>query len=303
VAAIAKASCGESRGTRVDFDVMMCLICGGLTRRCFIHGGYWIRACEGCGHREAEIENVANHISTVYGDDYFNGGGAGYRDYLSEADILVAQGRRYARLMGRYTNPGTVLDIGSAAGFVLKGFTDGGWSGQGIEPNAWMAHYASTQLGLDVVTGSLEDVRIDRTFDLVSMIQIVAHFINPRAALKVADSVTRSGGFWLFETWNRASITARLFGRHWHEYSPPSVLHWFAPKELCRLASEFGFREVARGRPLKRIKAAHAQSLVKYRSQDSRLGRALGNLIGLLPAQLSLPYPAEDLLWIILQKD
>jgi len=267
-----------------------------------MHDGYWIRACETCGHREAEIDELASHVGTVYGDHYFNGGGAGYRDYLSEGGILVAQGQRYARLMARYTSAGTVLDIGSAAGFVLKGYVDSGWTGQGIEPNNRMASYASTQLGLDVLTGSLEDFHTDRTFDLISMIQVIAHFVDPRNALKVADSVTRPGGFWLFETWNRASVTARLFGRHWHEYSPPSVLHWFAPQGLCQLATEFGFREVARGRPAKRITAAHAASLVRYRFRHSRSGRVLVKLIDLLPDGLSLPYPAEDLLWIIFQK-
>lgn len=281
---------------------MTCPLCGGPTHRLFTHRDYWIRACEVCSHRTTEIAPAANHVATTYNDGYFEGGAAGYQDYLSEARILVAHGRRYGRLMTRYVKAGRVLDVGAAAGFMLKGYMESGWCGEGIEPNPKMAAYARTQFGLPVATSSLEDFHADAGFDLVSMIQVIAHFIDPRSALKVADSVTRPGGFWLVETWNRESLTARLFGKHWHEYSPPSVLHWFSPRGLSQLAAEFSFRELARGRPQKWISMGHAKSLVRYRLESTRLGRPLTSFIRLLPEGLSLPYPAEDLFWMIFQK-
>jgi SAM-dependent methyltransferase len=250
----------------------------------------------------AEIVPAADHVAATYNDGYFEGGAAGYRDYVSEAEILIAHGRRYGHLMTGYLKPGKVLDVGAAAGFVLKGYMESGWHGEGIEPNPRMAEYARTLLGVPVTTGSLENFHGDSVFDLVSMIQVIAHFINPRSALKVADSFTRPGGFWLIETWNRESLTARLFGKHWHEYSPPSVLHWFSPRGLSQLAAEFGFREVARGKPTKWISGGHAKSLVRYRLESAHLGRPFTGLVRLLPDSLSLPYPAEDLFWIIFQK-
>jgi SAM-dependent methyltransferase len=279
-----------------------CPVCGGPTGRRFSHRGYWILACGACGHRTTEVAAAGDHVATTYSDDYFEGGGAGYRDYTSEAEILIEHGRQYGQLMTNYTKAGRVLDVGAAAGFVLKGYMESGWTGEGIEPNEKMANYARTQLGVPTTTGSLENFRRDAVFDLISMIQVVAHFINPRAALKIADSVTRPGGFWLIETWNRESLTARIFGKHWHEYSPPSVLHWFSPQGVNRLATEFGYREVGRGKPSKRISGKHAKSLVHYRLESSYPGRAVNGLLRFIPDDLSLPYPAEDLFWILLQK-
>jgi SAM-dependent methyltransferase len=243
-----------------------------------------------------------DHIAATYDDRYFEGGAAGYQDYLSEAGILIGHGRRYGRLMADYSKVGRVLDVGAAAGFVLKGYMESGWRGEGIEPNPRMAEYARTRLGVQVTTGSLENFHADTAFDLVSMIQVIAHFINPKSALKAADSLTRPGGFWLIETWNRESLTARLLGKHWHEYSPPSVLHWFSPKGLNRLAAEFSFREVARGKPNKWITGRHAKSLVRYRLESAHLGRPFTSLVRLLPDSLNLPYLAEDLFWMIFQK-
>jgi hypothetical protein len=99
---------------------------------------------------------VAEHVARVYGDAYFRNGGAGYPDYLSESDLLRARGRRYGGLVARHVPPGRLLDVGAAAGCVLRGFTDAGWSGVGIEPNAAMAAYARTGLGVDVQQAMIE---------------------------------------------------------------------------------------------------------------------------------------------------
>jgi SAM-dependent methyltransferase len=198
--------------------------------------------------------------------------------------------------------PGLVLDIGSAAGFILKGFQERGWSGCGIEPNPRMAEYASTQLGLDVEVGTLEQFQSSERYDLISMIQVVAHFYDLRKALQVAMEITRPAGFWLVETWDRESLMARVLGKHWHEYSPPSVLHWFSPEGLKRLAGQFGFSEVARGRPSKRLNGAHVKSLLGYKLQSSRLGELTAGLLDVIPDHLAIPYPAYDLFWILFQK-
>jgi SAM-dependent methyltransferase len=249
----------------------------------------------------AEVVPDADHVAHVYGDDYFEGGSAGYPDYLSESEILTSQGHRYAELMSRYLEAGTVLDVGAAAGFKLKGFVEKGWRGEGVEPNAKMADYARTQLHLTVRTGTLETFSSNTKFDLVSMIQVVSHFLDPRSAFKAAQAVTKPGGFWLIETWNRESLTARIFRKHWHEYSPPSVLHWFSPDGLRQLAAEFGFREVSQGRPGKWISAKHAKSLVGYRMEATALARPFSGLMRLVPDRMGIPYPAEDLFWMIFQ--
>lgn len=281
---------------------MKCPICNGAMQGLFAHRGYPVLGCEVCGHRAARIAPCANHVERVYTDQYFSGGGAGYPDYLSEARLLRAHGRRYASRLTRYMTPGTMLDVGTAAGFVLKGFTDAGWRGEGIEPNRSMAEYARAQLGLQVATGTLEEYDADRQYELVSMIQVVAHFVDLQRALRVAAQVTAQGGFWLIETWNRESLTARAFGKHWHEYSPPSVVQWFSPEGLARLAAQFGFQEVARGRPLKWIGGGHAKSLLRYRLEGSRLERFTASAVGLIPDRLAIPYPAEDLFWALFRK-
>ena len=279
--------------------MVTCPICGGVSPRLFMSHDYWIRDCRICPHRFAEIAPVANHVETTYDDHYFFGGGAGYQNYLVESQLLIEQGRRYGRLVAKHAGPGSVLDVGAAAGFLLEGYRQSGWRGAGIEPNPRLAEWARTNFTLPVTNGTLEDFRSEERFDLISIIQVVAHFVDPLKALRAADAVTRPGGFWLIETWNFVSWTSRLFGRNWHEYSPPSVLHWFCPQGLQRLAGEFGFREIARGRPAKWISGEHAKSLLTYKLGS---GLARGLAARVIPNRLSIPYPAEDLFWSLFQK-
>ncbi len=287
---------------RTEARRFACPICGAPTARLFEVEGYWVRGCVECGHRSAELEPSPDHVQRQYGDAYFFGGGAGYHDYLSEERLLRAHGRRYATLLGRFMPPGRVLDVGAAAGFVLEGLLEAGWDGVALEPNAGMAEHIRRRLGVPVVSGPLETFSAGEEFDLVLMIQVIGHFLDVRGALAAAEACTRPGGHWLIESWNRESRLARWFGRRWHEYSPPTVVQWFAPADLVELARQLGMDLVARGRPIKRLNVAHAGSLLEHKLHRSSAGVLLRAVLRLLPADLALWYPNEDLFWALFRK-
>jgi SAM-dependent methyltransferase len=195
-----------------------------------------------------------------------------------------------------------MLDVGAAAGFLLDGFRQAGWTGEGVEPNDRMAAHAREVLGLSVHTGTLESLGLSGTFDLISLIQVVAHFPDPMAAFRVADRVTRPGGHWLIETWNSESLTAKVWGRGWHEYSPPSVLHWFSRASLRAALRSLGYRQVGIGTLGKWLSVGHAKSLLRHTLAGSAVGRVVNAAASLLPDRLALPYPSEDLFWAVFRK-
>ncbi|MBS1797366.1 MAG: class I SAM-dependent methyltransferase [Acidobacteria bacterium] len=275
---------------------MLCPLCLSESKFAFEAKGFPVRDCVKCGHRFAEIAADEAHVARVYDDAYFSGGGAGYSDYLADAEMLAARGRMYAAKLGKFApEKGKMLDVGAAAGFILKGFVDSGWRGAGLEPNERIARAGREKLGLDLRAGSLESFATDEKFDLVSMIQVAAHFYAPRTAFRKAAELLNDDGLLLVETWNRESLSARFFGQNWHEYSPPSVLQWFSAKGLTEFLKEFGFERVGGGRPSKKISGAHAKSLLKYRLGDNFL-------LKLIPDRFNFPYPSEDLFWALFRK-
>lgn len=287
---------------KLTVPLKACPLCGSEPNVAFDAHGHSILDCIGCAHRYANIEADAGHVAAVYADDYFQGGGAGYDDYLAEGNVVKRHGAWYAQKLSRFMSPGHVLDVGAAAGFFLEGLIDSGWTGEGLEPNAGMCRHAHERSGLKMHVGTFEDFECaDGSFDLISMVQVLAHFTNPRQALATAHRLTRPGGHWLIETWNFKSFTSRLFGRSWHEYSPPSVLHWFTPESVQETASRWGYEVVAQGRPQKRLNVGHAASLIRHKTEGTML-KPLVFPLTLLPRNLELPYPGNDLFWMLLQK-
>lgn len=282
-------------------DPIACPVCGAASREWIVHRGYPLADCGQCGHRFCVLAASEQHATRCYGDDYFTAGGAGYTDYLGEADILTDHGRQYGQILRRHGSGNRVLDVGCAAGFLLKGMGDSGWTGVGIDPNAGMVAYGRRQLGLDLRQGTLETFRASEVFDAVSMIQVVAHFFSVRVALAAAARMVRPGGLWLVETWNRDSLPARILGRHWHEYSPPTVLHWFTPATFARLGREFGMEVVDTGRPRKRIAGDHAKALMRHAFHLHR-SRWLTRTVELVPDSARIPYPSYDLFWMVLRR-
>ena len=271
-------------------------MCGGESLNSIEAKGHQLRDCTECHHRFLGIADGDAHVERVYDDEYFTGGGAGYVDYLAEEAMLIERGRNYASLIAEFSQePGSILDVGCAAGCILKGFTESGWSGKGLEPNQTMAEIGRERYGLEIMTGTLEGLGISERFDLVSMIQVAAHFHDPREAFERALKHLSPGGLLLVETWNRDSISAKAFGRNWHEYSPPSVLQWFSRDGLSTFLGTIGFEMLRTGRPSKRISGEHARSLLEYRIGKNRL-------LKLIPASLTIPYPSEDLFYGIYRK-
>src|SRR4051794_15937989 len=119
---------------------MNCPLCRSASKKAFEVKGYAVLDCTTCGHRFADIAADEAHVAAVYDDSYFNGGGAGYSDYLIEGEMLRKRGQIYAdRLEKTVKKKGRMLDVGAAAGFILKGFIDRGWEGIGLEPNVAIA--------------------------------------------------------------------------------------------------------------------------------------------------------------------
>lgn len=290
-----------------------CQICQAPSDFLFNIDGYEIFACKKCKHQFSNIELTNEHLSVQFGDHYFFSGGVGYPNYLADSDIRTAVGRNYAQIVEPYIGPGkqhrTMLDIGCAAGFIMKGFKDSGWQPTGIEPNQSMVEYAQENLGLDALNGNLEDVNLiekifteTKGFDLISVIQVVAHLTDLHTSFAAIQKLLKPDGLLLIETWDCHSLTARILGQKWHEYSPPNVLHFFSRTSLNLLAANFGFHVIATGRPSKKISMEHARSLLHYKYGDHGIGYFFQKIMRALPRNASIPYPAEDLFWTLYRK-
>jgi len=265
--------------------------------------GYEILECTKCSHRFCQIDELELHLEKVYSDDYFFEGKSGYPDYLREKDILINHGNRYAKMMSKFIDkPGTVLDVGSAAGFILQGFKEEGWACQGIEPNRTMAEYGKEEFDIDVQIGGLESFHTDKQFDLITLISVIGHFQDLDLAIKNVQNLLKPNGYVLVESWNRNSLITRILGKHWHAYCPPSVVHWFSDRTIIDFFEFYGFQIVKKGLPFKRIKLGHGISLIDTNTPNFFFKTQLFDFLSKSMGKVKLIYPPVDVKWYIFKK-
>lgn len=268
-----------------------------------VKNGYTIFECKKSGRRFLEIKDTGNHVKEVYSDDYFFEGKQGYPNYLNEKDILLNYGINYAKIVSKYANPGKVLDVGCAAGFILKGFEQSGWDCYGLEPNETMATYGRDILNLNIVTGDLESFQsTEKKFDLVNMIQVIGHLYDVDKALLKVNDLLKEGGTVIVESWDMNSTFAKIMGKYWHEYSPPSVVNWFSDNTLTQLFKYYGFSLVAKGRPSKKISIKHGLSLFEESTPDFIFKKKLIKFAKATIGNFTINYPPLDLKWYIFKK-
>jgi 2-polyprenyl-3-methyl-5-hydroxy-6-metoxy-1,4-benzoquinol methylase len=268
----------------------------------FEKNGIPIMECKSCHHRFADMHNFDNHIDEVYSDEYFFEGKAGYPNYLEEKDLLIKAGERYAKIVKRFLPTGELLDVGSAAGFIMKGFENFGWKCEGVEPNNTMAKYGRDNFNFIVSTSSLEDYLTIKKYDLITMIQVIGHFYDLHKAINNVEALLKPNGFLLIESWNVKSLIARFLGKKWHEYSPPSVLHWFSDDSLMYILENHGFELVAKGHPIKKINVKHAFSLLDEKLPKFVFKKQIFSWSAAVAGRLSVIYPLHDLKWYLFKK-
>ena len=277
--------------------------CSSPRTTAFMINHHEIMDCSDCSLRFTELrDDLKNHLSKIYSDAYFFEGKDGYPNYLDSKEILINQGIRYGKLISKYKSSGNVLDVGCAAGFIMKGFQMIGWNCRGLEPNKSMAEYGRNQLQLEIEVGSLESFRSKEKYDLITLIQVVGHFYDIDMALHNINELLKPGGLVLVESWNRASFTARLFGKSWHEYSPPSVVNWFSDKTLKDIFSQHHLELIQKGFPKKQINLKHALSLIDSKIPKFTAKKQMFNFLINKFGTLNVYYPPLDLKWYLFQK-
>jgi 2-polyprenyl-3-methyl-5-hydroxy-6-metoxy-1,4-benzoquinol methylase len=282
---------------------MNCTICDSNKNEIkFLKNGYRILHCLACGHLFTDYVPTSKEVDQIYSDDYFFKGGTGYDDYTLEKDMLIKRGEYYAGKMNKFFSQGKMLDIGAAAGFILKGFENKGWQGTGIEPNNFMVEYGKKVLGVNLKKGTIETVELEDKFDLVIVVQVIAHIYELHSSMANIYNFLKPNGHVLIETWNKDSFTARMFGKNWHEYSPPETLNYFSKKTLNQLMLQHNFSMIAQGSPKKSIHSKHAKSLIKHKLLESKGLKWMAGITSLIPGNMILPYPSEDLFWVLFKK-
>lgn len=200
-----------------------------------------IYACSACGF--LQCADAGDHVS-----GYTQLVDAPYEASRAER-CLQARGllRDIARLLGRDLRGARVLDVGAGSGPLVEEARAAGLDAEGVEPSTWLAARAFAR-GLPVHAGVLPHPAIAGPFDLVTLVDVIEHVIDPVALLRCAADLVVAGGTVVIVTPDVESVAARMLGWHWWHYRVAHV-GYFSRSTIERLCRGVGLTPTAFARP------------------------------------------------------
>lgn len=185
--------------------------------------------------------------------------------------------------------PGRLLDIGTAGGSFLAMARKDGWEVAGCEPNRWLCNWAYQHYGLDVVPGTIFDMKLLKaSFDVVTLWDVLEHTPDPKRVLQECARVLKPGGLLVVNYPDIESMVARLMERRW-VFLLSVHLYYFTAQTLRKLLEQTGFHQLSRCRHWQTLEFGYI--LLRMEPYLGVVARVLGRFAkatGLAPLQI--PY-------------
>lgn len=171
-----------------------------------------------------------------------------YRDNSSAEKIIRSDAKQSLGKIGRYTNKkGELLDVGCGRGYFLDEARTVGWDTYGADTSRIVVDFAKKRLHLNVFYSDIFSFQPDKSFDLVTLNQVIEHFSNPEGLINQCSKYLKSGGLMYISTPNAESISARVLKGNFDHFIPPEHLSYFSQHTLQRLLEKQGFKVLYAG--------------------------------------------------------
>jgi len=114
----------------------------------------------------------------------------------STRDKRMAEADNDLQLLETYIEPGKMLDVGAAGGFMMKVAMDRGWLVRGCDISERSIEWAAEHFDISIEFGMLRDIELtDGEFDVVVFWNTLEHLLDPAVALRIAKMSLKAGGF------------------------------------------------------------------------------------------------------------
>jgi SAM-dependent methyltransferase len=171
-----------------------------------------------------------------------------YQD-SSDENVYIEDNRKcldfyYRRLKGKIDKfrpiPGKILDIGCSEGQFLD-IMDG-WEKFGCEISENQGKKAKNKYGTNIFIGDFYNYPEQKNrFDIITLQDVLDHFIDPVKALKKCDKMLKPGGNIFIKVHNISCLYAKLARESFYAIIPPYHLFYFNKNSLNFLLSSMGY--------------------------------------------------------------
>lgn len=140
--------------------------------------------------------------------------------------------RKKVKLLSKYNQKGTVLDIGAGTGDFLVEAKKQGWQITGIEPNL-KAKQTAISKNVDFAD-SLESLQ-NHSFDVITMWHVLEHIPDLDFQLRELKRLLKPNGTIIIAVPNFKSFDAKYYKEFWAAYDVPRHLWHFSKTAIKKL--------------------------------------------------------------------
>ena len=201
---------------------------------------YWsIDGCGNCGVHFANPMPAADELVRYYGGQQEPNEWEVIH-YVEDTPGRSAGWSRFAEKLTRLNRgPGKLLEVGPAAGQLLRAARDQGWSVVGVEASPKFARIVREH-DIAVHQGILETFDGEDQFDLIVLLDVLEHVHDPVADLARCNRLLKPNGRIVISTCDIGSFAARYYGLEWRQLVISHTFYW-TKQSLKRALSRAGF--------------------------------------------------------------
>lgn len=202
-------------------------------------GPFRMCKCEGCGLLFNWPRLPDDALRSLYDGNYYFFQRQPAGEFQRASDIY----RRTVALVSDQLTEKSVLEIGSAKGYLLAIMKRLGWNTQGIELASSAATYAQSKFKVNSFCGTLQEYVESgylQVFPLVLAIDLLEHVPDPAVFVSCLRRVVADDGFLIIDTPNGGSANISVLGSGWKGFNPFHIFI-FSATNLTMLLEKHGF--------------------------------------------------------------
>lgn len=232
-------------------QTIACIQCGAEMSRKFAKKEFTYFFCSYCGqvitHPYPSVKEIQSHYEQGFRDQNYSVVLRNRDVYAAAMQRLCGMIRQDLKRRQKKIEAMQVLDIGCFTGDFLCCMAQNGCSVYGLELQKEAVVIAIQSLpGRVFQADVMEDnlVLPVREFDMVTMLGLVEHVIQPIELFQRVKQLLKPGGFLVVQTPDTSSILAKLMQKCWPPFTPVEHIHLFSRKSLVEALKKLQFKDI-----------------------------------------------------------
>lgn len=158
--------------------------------------------------------------------------------HLRRRDLKCVQAKESLRWIRRYCRSGTLLEVGSAAGYFLWEAKKAGFVVQGVDITHQFVEFSTRVLGVPAFEGTMREAPFEHeSFDVIYLRNVLSHLAHPLDEFRRLRTLLKPGGYVVLETGNVAELDPSVPNL----LELPDHLYHFSEKTIRLLFERTGF--------------------------------------------------------------